>query len=177
MKASGNDLWMKHSPGRGFGLTNWNENVSIAKVSSSSNKNKIKRYRRLDEIKELLKGFEAGTLPRREFTHRSHLIVALWYLIHSPATDAINRIRGGIQRYNAVQGTEITKKGGYHETMTLFWISVVRRYLTAAGSAGSLVDLANGLVACYGDKNLPFERYSRELLMSWQARHNWVEPL
>ena len=148
----------------------------MAKVSPSSADNKITRYRTLDQIKHLLKGFEAGTLPRREFTHHAHLTVAVWYLIHCPEAEVINRIRDGIQRYNAAQGTEITREGGYHETMTLFWIRVVRRYLAVAGSTGSMVDLANGLIACYGDKNLPLEHYSRELLMSWEARRNWVEP-
>jgi len=145
-------------------------------VSSSSDNRPIKRYRTLEEIKQLLKGFEVGNLPRCEFTHHAHLTVALWYLIHCPEADAINRIRDGIQRYYAAQGIEITRAGGYHETMTLFWIWVVRRYLAAAGSAGCMVDLANGLIACYGNKNLPFEHYSRELLMSWEARRNWVEP-
>jgi len=32
------------------------------------------------------------------------------------------------------------------------------------------------LVDRYGSKRLPFEYYSRERLMSWEARMDWVGP-
>jgi hypothetical protein len=39
-----------------------------------------------------------------------------------------------------------------------------------------LADLANGLVSACTDRALPFAYYSRERLMSDDARHDWVEP-
>ncbi|MBD0342325.1 MAG: hypothetical protein ICV61_16040, partial [Microcoleus sp. Co-bin12] len=40
----------------------------------------------------------------------------------------------------------------------------------------SIVHLANGLNAKYADRTLPFRYYTRDRLMSWEARINWVEP-
>ncbi|MCP2728197.1 hypothetical protein [Limnofasciculus baicalensis] len=54
----------------------------------------------VSEIEDLIQRFENGTLPRGEWTHHAHLIVALWYLTHYPQPEATNYIRNGIKRYN-----------------------------------------------------------------------------
>ncbi len=132
-------------------------------------------YTSFDEIKQVAEGFESCTLPRAQWTHRAHLTVAFWYLICYPLPEAVQKIRAGIQRYNESQGIKTTKDGGYHETITLFWVCVVRHYLTSATLEGHLVILLNDLINRCG-KGLPFEYYSRERLLSWEARTNWLEP-
>ncbi len=141
-------------------------------------------YSTLDEIKNLVRSFEKCTLPRKEWTHQAHLIVALWYLTRYPETEVVELVRDTpegtlrerIKKYNASQGIKTTQYSGYHETITLFWIQIVRNFLAAEGVNFPLVHLANYLLLAYGDKNLPFEYYSRQLLMSWEARKHWVEP-
>jgi hypothetical protein len=141
-------------------------------------------YRTLDEIKNLVRSFEKCTLPRNEWTHQAHLIVALWYLTRYPEAEVVELVRDTpegtlrdrIQKYNATQGIHTTQYSGYNETITLFWIQIVRNFLAAEGVNFPLVHLANYLLLSYGDKNLPFEYYSRQLLMSWEARKHWVEP-
>jgi hypothetical protein len=128
------------------------------------------------EVERLVRAFEACTLPRAEWTHAAHLTVALWYLVHYPGEEAVARIRNGIKRYNASQGIATTKSGGYHETMTLFWVWAVARYLLLEGSGQTVERLAEGLKDHYGDKNFPLRYYSRERLMSWEARLSWIEP-
>lgn len=137
---------------------------------------KTAKYWTSGEIESLIEAFENCTLPRSEWTHQAHLIVALWYLTHYSQLEATNYIRNGIQQYNLAQGIKITKDSGYHETMTLFWIQIVHRYLSVAIAKGSFVDIANGLLHSCGNPRLPLEYYSRELLMSWDARRSWVEP-
>ena len=145
---------------------------------------KTAKYWTLGEIEGLIQAFENCTLPRSEWTHQAHLIVALWYLTHYSQPEATNCIRVSeaaslklrIQQYNLAQGIKTTKDSGYHETITLFWIEIVRRYLSVATANGSLVDIANGLIDSCGNPRLPLEYYSRELLMSWDARRSWVEP-
>ena len=132
-------------------------------------------YRSLDEIKTLIAAFENCTLPRNQWTHPAHLTVALWYLSRYSETEATNLIRNGIQKYNSANRIETTKDSGYHETITLFWIRMVRQYLAVEPNA-EILDLANKLVHKFGNKNQPLEYYSRELLMSWEARISWVEP-
>jgi hypothetical protein len=127
------------------------------------------------EIRQLVDAFERGTLAGPAWNHRAHLIVALWYLKHDGA-DGGDRVRAGIQRLNATNGVPQTPTGGYHETITRFYLWAVGRHLRDASPDASLVDLANTLVATWGDKNRPLEYYSRDRLFSWEARVGWLEP-
>lgn len=134
-------------------------------------------FRSAAEVLSLVRGFEFCTLSRAEWTHRAHLTVALWYCLRHPFAEATGLVRDGIRKYNAAHGIVQTPTGGYHETMTLFWLRIVRKYLAEVPDAHcSLAALANGLIERYGDKGLPFEYYTRELIFSAEARAAWVEP-
>ncbi len=133
-------------------------------------------YRHASEILELLRGFETCALPRERWTHAAHLTVALWHLLQYDWPEAVARVRDGIKRYNEAHGVFMTRDHGYHETLTLFWMRHVRDFLERGyNEARPLVPLANELIAG-ADKNLPLAHYSRELLFSWAARLDWVEP-
>ncbi len=133
-------------------------------------------YRASAEVLRLVREFDACCLPRAEWTHHAHLVVALCYLVRHEEAEATRRIRVGIWRYNGACGIKTTKTGGYHETITLFYIRVISKFLSAASLDCTLAALANSLIHACGDKNLPLEYYSRERLMSWEARVGWVEP-
>lgn len=135
-------------------------------------------YRTREEIETLLRDFETCALPRPAWTHAAHLTVALCYLLRHPPDAAADLIRSGIKRFNRAHGIETTPTGGYHETLTLFWIHVVRRHLEESADADerALVALANNLVRRYGRSGLPFEYYTRARLFSPEARAAWVEP-
>ena len=133
-------------------------------------------YRASTEVLRLVREFEACTLPRAEWTHHAHLVVALWYLVRHEEALATRLIREGIKRYNRACGVETTRTSGYHETITLFYIRVIRRFLSEADSDCTLSTLANSLINVCGNKELPLEYYSRERLMSWEARTAWLEP-
>jgi hypothetical protein len=100
----------------------------------------------------------------------------LWYLVQHSKEEATKLIREGIQGFNRARGIVTTKTGGYHETITLFYVSIISKYLREAGADRSIVNLANDLIATYGDRRLPLDYYSEERLMSWEARMNWIEP-
>jgi hypothetical protein len=134
-------------------------------------------YHSTTDIVRLVTAFESCELPRAEWTHAAHLTVALWYHLTVPSEEVIDRVREGIKRFNAAHGIATTPTCGYHETMTLFWIAIVAKYLRELrGLDYSFVALANGLIARYGDKNLPFTYYSRERLFSPEARARWCAP-
>lgn len=150
-----------------------------------------RNYQTEADIESLIAAFENCTLPRSEWSHQAHLTVALWYLTRYEEQEAINSVRLGIQRYNAAMGIKTTSDSGYHETLTLFWVRMVSHYLSVTEKQNSILKMAiaskgevavpiasklNALFHNYGDKSLPFEYYSRDLLMSWEARTNWVEP-
>ena len=148
-----------------------------------------RNYQTEADIESLIDAFENCTLPRSEWSHQAHLTVALWYLIHYEEQEAINRVRLGIQRYNAAMGIKTTPDSGYHETLTLFWVRMVSHYLWVTEEKSSIMEIVispkdmraiapklKALFHNYTDKSLPFQYYSRDLLMSWEARTNWVEP-
>jgi hypothetical protein len=134
------------------------------------------KFRTAEEIFSLLRRFDDCTLPRAEWTHGAHLTVALWYLLEFDWPEATERVRRGIRRYNAAHGIPTTPTGGYHETLTLFWLRAVRSFLEDGRNEGrSLVSLANELVAT-ADGQLPLRHYTRARLFSAEARASWVEP-
>ena len=144
-------------------------------MSTVATQQKMVGYANFDEIKKIVEAFERCTLPRAQWTHATHLTIAFWYLVCYPLPEAAEQIRRGIQRYNESQGIEQTKEGGYHETITLFWIRLVRHYLTTATLEGHLVVLLNEMLRRYA-RDLPFEYYTRDRLLSWEARQHWLEP-
>ncbi|HEY0170423.1 MAG TPA: hypothetical protein VGB98_05335 [Pyrinomonadaceae bacterium] len=134
------------------------------------------KFRTAEEIFSLLRRFDDCTLPRAEWTHRAHLTVVLWNLLEFDWPEAAERVRRGIKRYNAARGVRTTPTGGYHETLTLFWLRAVRSFLEDGRNEGrSLVSLANELVDT-ADSRLPLRHYTRARLFCPEARASWVEP-
>src|SRR5258708_13716805 len=132
---------------------------------------KIDHYKSDDEIRLLVAEFERCRFNPSEFRDHQHLAVVLWYVASLPYTDASERMKRGIQRLAASYG-----KTGYHETITEFWLRVVRAFLPDGERPESIAVVANELIEKYADKNLILNYYSAELLASPEARSNWVEP-
>ncbi len=128
------------------------------------------------EIDKLITAFQSATLPRTEWNHDAHLIVALWYLLNYPESQAINRIRYAIQRYNRLCGIKTTKDNGYHETLTMFWVKMLNFSVLNEAKNNGLAEIYPILIERLGDVSLPLKYYSRERLLSWEARINWMEP-
>ena len=132
-----------------------------------------KRYRTAREIEEVVAGFESCVLPPAEFDHGAHLAVALWYLMQLPdAETAAGRMREGLRRYT----THNNAQAAYNETLTLFWLKLVRHFLVQAKAARPLVERANELLLTYQSAQLAFEYYSRELIQTPEAKTSWVKP-
>jgi hypothetical protein len=117
-----------------------------------------------DEIKALILAFESCTLPRSRWTHSARLTVALWYLIRHPRPDATRLIREGIQRHNAAMGIPQTQDSGYHETITLFWIEMVARFLMEQFDNSFMLNQTNTLLQRYDDPRLMLQYYSCDRL-------------
>jgi hypothetical protein len=136
------------------------------------------RFARSGEVERLVAEFEACTLPQAEWTHQAHLAVALWYASRLPHDETLAAVRAGIGRLNAAHGVRTTPTGGYHETITRFYVRVICDYVSKEEEAadGDWAARVNRLLARYGARDLPLRHYSRELLMSAEARFGWVEP-
>lgn len=127
-----------------------------------------------DEIERLLAAFEDCSLPKEEWTHAAHLTVAACYTLDDPER-ALQRAREGIQRFNIAKGVPQTDTGGYHETITVFFMHMVGHVL---GSLDGLppCEKVGRVVEALRDPRAPLEYYSRDLIMSREARYGWVEP-
>lgn len=134
------------------------------------------RYDSIFEIERLVKEFESCTLAAQEFSHQAHLAVAAWYLAHHEKDEAIRFIRRGLQNFLAAKGIVTTDTDGYHETLTVFYMTILKRHLDNAERELSVVELINKLIRECEDKNLPLRHYTQERLMSPEARRRWLEP-
>lgn len=131
----------------------------------------IDYYKSDDEIRSLVSKFEACSFHPSKFRHQQHLAVMLWYVATLPYADASERMKRGIQRLAASFG-----KNGYHETITEFWLRMVRGFLPEGERAESIAGLANQLIEKCGEKDLICDYYSPELLASPKAKEHWLEP-
>jgi len=125
---------------------------------------------------QLVEAFTLCTLPKDEWTHHAHLKVGLWHLLHYSPSESIQRLRQGIKRYNVACGIENTESQGYHETITQFYVWLIKQFIQQVDCSQPIDALADELINRYGDKLLPFRYYSRDRLMSKTARLEWVEP-
>jgi hypothetical protein len=125
-----------------------------------------------EDLERFVRDFEETRLPRSEWTHAMHLTVALVYLVRHGQDEATERMRRGIQRLNFHYGNHT----GYHETITLAWIAVVSRFLAARPGSQSLATLSRELIAECGARDYLLRFYSRDVLMSEEARRRWVRP-
>jgi hypothetical protein len=133
-------------------------------------------YPTTDAIRDVIAAFESHALPHADWNHRAHLTVATWYVLWYGPDAALDRVRDAIQAYNAAHGIVQTPTGGYHETITRFYVWLVSRAVYGAGVSGSLAQIVNRVVDQCADKEIPFAYYSRERLQSFDARNTWIEP-
>ena len=116
-------------------------------------------------------------LPKDEWTHAAHLTVGLWHVDRYGAAEALTRLRSGIRRLNESHGNVNTSTSGYHETITAAYVTLLAAYLEACPPGLSLAARVERLLAGpLAARDMLFTFYSRERLMSIDARAQWVEP-
>jgi hypothetical protein len=133
------------------------------------------RLKSEDEIEAIVRGFEDCTLPDAEFKHAQHLMVALSYLHRSRLTvpEATARMRAALYRFlDHYAGN----RQAYNETITLFWIKLVNSFLEKTDRARPIAGIFNELSESFGNSNLMYDYFSRERLLSKEAKEVWVDP-
>ena len=125
---------------------------------------------------DLAEAFCALTLAKPDWTHEAHLRVGLWHVLHFGEDEAMERLREGIPRLNESHGVANTESGGYHESVTWFYVRTIACFVERSGREREIDELAEELVLLLEDKELPLRYWSSELLFSPAARLGWVEP-
>ncbi|MGE0610544.1 MAG: hypothetical protein AB7O62_25875 [Pirellulales bacterium] len=82
---------------------------------------------------DFLQSFEDCTLPFGQWTHRSHVKVAYLYLRRFPFDQALDKVRTGIQNYNAAHQVPEGPASGYNETTTQAFLWLVAATMQAYG--------------------------------------------
>lgn len=130
-----------------------------------------------EQANELVYQFETCSLPKEKWTHEAHFVMALWYCSHQPLPVAIHSIREGIKRYNTSVGGANTDQSGYHETITVFYTRLIINYLLTDNPTFQFeTKLADLFRQPFLAKDFPLQYYSKELLMSKEARQDWIPP-
>lgn len=130
-----------------------------------------------EALASFLRGFEDGTWPVKEWTHRSHVIMAACYLTALNEADATSVIRENIRGYNLAQGGQNTDTSGYHETLTIFWIRVIDRFLRSLPPALSRLDKIRAAAGEFGGRSRLFEDFwTFDVVKSVEARRTWIAP-
>ena len=131
-------------------------------------------YNSEQEILKLVRDFEDGTIARAEWRHAEHLTVAFYYAFHHDFETALTKMRDGIFKLLNSFEIDLSEEMPYHETMTVFWMRTIFD-LIESQKGKPFVETANRVLEACGDKDLPLDFYSRELLFSTRARANFVE--
>ena len=128
-------------------------------------------------LDDLAGRFQGCAVPAKEWTHAAHLVVGLWHVHRYGAMDALVRLRVGIRRLNESHGAVNSTTNGYHETITAAYVQLLTQYLDRRGTDMPLelqaLDLLAGPLAV---RDVLFTFYSRDRLMSTNARLEWLEP-
>ena len=80
---------------------------------------------------ELTIAFETCSLPRELWTHRAHVRVAFVYLRRHTFDVALDKVRSGIQAYNAHSQVPENQTSGYNETTTHAFLHLIHATMAA----------------------------------------------
>lgn len=128
------------------------------------------------ELENLITRFDTATLTKPEWTHLAHLAVGTWHVHRYGPERALERLRAGILRMNDAHGTPNTDTEGYHETITRAYVVLIDRFIAGRRSS-TAAECARALLAdSLSERNALLAYYSKELLMSAEARRVWKEP-
>jgi hypothetical protein len=134
--------------------------------------------RELAPLHELAGMFRAATLPRAQWTHLAHLRVGAWHVHHFGAIESLVRLRHGIRALNVANGVANTPTGGYHETITAAYVTLIDAWLEHEADPTVPLEqrvdrMLSGPIA---DRTALLRFWSQETLMSPAARAAWVPP-
>jgi hypothetical protein len=130
-----------------------------------------------EQAQDYVRRFEAKTLPKHEWTHEAHLMIGL-HMVVTHGKNALPEMRQKLRAYNDAVGTINSETMGYHETLTVFWLWTLRQFChdTHRWTLDEVtVDLLlfNETLA---NRNLFLQYYSKDLILSTEARKNFVLP-
>ena len=137
----------------------------------------IRHFLSDDAVARVGEGLLARTLPRDEWTHEAHLAATTYLILKHPEIDLDKDLPGLIRRYNESVGGVNDDTQGYHDTITRAFLRGVRLFLEEADIGRPIHELANELLMSpMGRRDWPLRFWSKDRLMSVEARRGFVPP-
>lgn len=135
-------------------------------------KDALKVFTKID-IERLTENFINKKLPKSEWTHEAHLIIALWHNMTFDFEPALSLVKSRIKIYNESVGTQNTDESGYHETLTIFWMISSKNFLIQNSNSDISKSVNDFLRSMDSQKNVCLGYYSKKHLFSKEARKIW----
>lgn len=130
-----------------------------------------------EALEHFVEQFLSLRLPLPEWTHRAHLGVAAALVATRGREVALSVLRSAIPRYNEATGGANTDFGGYHETLTVFWVDRVADLLDRLPEEWGLLPRVRAVVEAYGSiRRLDRAYYRFDVVKSVEARRQWIPP-
>jgi hypothetical protein len=130
-----------------------------------------------DAVAHVGEGLLARALSREEWTHEAHLAATTWLVLRHPEINLDADLPGIISRYNESVGGVNSDTEGYHDTITKAYLYGIRLFLEEADLERPVHELVNELLMSpMGRRDWPLRFWSKERLMSVEARRGFVEP-
>ncbi|MCA9032571.1 MAG: hypothetical protein KDA66_17270 [Planctomycetaceae bacterium] len=124
--------------------------------------------------KELWDAFQSASISEEQWTHRAHVRVGYLFVSRYRFTEALTRMRDGIQALNQALGTPEAIDRGYHETITRAFL-----HLIAAAKANWTGESSSEFCDAHPElmtKRVLLDYYSRDYMMSAEAKAEFVTP-
>lgn len=129
------------------------------------------------DIERVASGMIGCALPKEEWTHSAHWATALWLIARRPDLHPPADMPGLIRAYNVSTGGVNSATAGYHETITQASLRAGRAMLAEAAAGEPVIATLERLLASpLGKSTWLLAYWSKDLLMSPEARAAWVEP-
>ena len=138
---------------------------------------KIRHFADSAAVAHVGEGLLARSLPRAEWTHEAHLAATTYLLVKHPEIDLDAALPGLIRGYNESVGGVNSDSEGYHDTITRAYLHGIRLFLAEADPTAPIHELVNDLLhSPMGQRDWPLRFWSKERLMSVEARRGFVAP-
>ena len=137
----------------------------------------IRHFANPAAIARVGEGLLARTLPKEEWTHEAHLAATTYLLLVHPEIDLDLALPSLIRSYNESVGGVNDDTQGYHDTITRAYLHGIRLFLSEANTTAPIHELVNDLLhSPMGKRDWPLRFWSKDRLMSVEARRGWIAP-
>ena len=129
------------------------------------------------EIIHIGEGLMACSLKKEEWTHAADFAAALWLMRYRTDLELAAAMPGLIRAFNEAVGGVNSDTAGYHETITQASLRAACGVFESFPADMPVYRIVNALMSTkFANPNWLLEYWTRERLMSVEARRAWLEP-